>query len=127
MGMYDNLKIKTEMLPISDDDKKLLGENPDWQTKDFDCIFSTAEITEDGKLKFRSFSYGWDENGISTMTKVTGKKGALIEKNVEWIDLKDYHGFVIFYSSDKNDDWWEFNAKFTDGKLVEILGGKYKN
>tara|TARA_R110002051_G_scaffold325519_1_gene428461 strand:+ start:148 stop:534 length:387 start_codon:yes stop_codon:yes gene_type:complete len=126
MGMYDNLKIKTELLPITDEEKHLLGENPDWQTKDFDCILSTAEITEEGNLKFRRFSYGWDENAVSGMTKITGKKGALTEENVQWVDLKDYHGFVNFYTHDKNNEWWEFDAKFTDGKLVEIVGGKEK-
>jgi hypothetical protein len=127
MGMFDNLKIKTEMLPITDDEKRFLGESPDWQTKDFDCILSTAEITDGGKLRFRRFSYGWDENAVSGMTKITGKKGALTEENAQWIDLKDYHGFVNFYTNDKNNKWWEFNAKFTNGKLVGIMGGKDGN
>lgn len=121
MGMFDTLKINTEMLPITDDEKLSLGENPGWQTKDFDNILSIAEITEDGKLRYKKFTYEWDENAESGMTELTGLNGALIEDNVHWVDLPDYHGFVNFYTHDKNDKWWEFDAKFTDGNLVEII------
>ncbi len=127
MGMYDTLKIKTEMLPISKDDKKILGESPKWQTKDFDCILSTAEITADGRLRFRRFTYEWDNNAVCAMTNITGEKGALVEKNIQWIDFKDYSGVVNFYTHDKNQDWWEFNAKFINGVLVEINGGTDSN
>ena len=119
MGMFDNLKISTSKLPLSESEKLAIGENPDWQTKDFECILSTAEITDEGKLRFLTFKYDWDENAESALSKLTGKKGALVTKDEEWIDLKDYHGYVNFYTS-VNNIWYEFNAKFTDGQLVNI-------
>jgi hypothetical protein len=73
MGMFDNLKISTSKLPLTDSEKLSIGENPDWQTKDFECIMSTAEITDDGKLKFLNFRYEWDENIKSGMFELTGK------------------------------------------------------
>lgn len=32
----------------------------------------------------------------------------------------NYHGVVNFYGSDKDGNWHEYNAKFTDGQLVKI-------
>lgn len=117
--MYDNLKIKTAMLPLSESEKESIGENVEWQTKDFECILSTAEITDDGKLRFQTFTIYWDKNQKSGLFQLTGKMGALCEKDHKWVDLPEYHGFVNFYSTE-NGIWYEFNAKFTDGQLVEI-------
>jgi hypothetical protein len=38
MGMFDTLYINTNRLPISRAEKKLLGENPEWQTKDWELV-----------------------------------------------------------------------------------------
>lgn len=119
MGMFDYLKISTSKLPLTDSEKLSIGENPDWQTKDFECIMSTAEITYDGKLKFLNFRYEWDENIKSGMFELTGQMGGLVTKDEQWIELNDYHGYVNFYTS-VNKIWYEFNAKFTDGQLVNI-------
>ena len=118
MGMYDYLKIKTDKLPLTDEEKSELGDNPDWQTKDFECILSTAEITDDGKLRFLWFRYEWDENAESALSKYTNRKGALVTRDEEWIDIQK-HGYVNFYTSVEG-KWYEFNAKFTDGKLTGI-------
>ena len=118
MGMYDNLKIATSMLPLTDSEKLSIGENCDWQTKDFECILSTAEITHDGKLKFLTFKHEWDETIKSEMFEFIGM-GGLVIKDKKWIELNDYHGYVNFYTS-VNNIWYEFNAKFTDGQLVNI-------
>lgn len=123
MGMHDYLKISTDKLPISDADKLLLGANPGWQTKDFECILSVAEITDEGKLRFQEFESEWDENATCAWGELHNFKGALVEKNHRWVDIP-MHGYVNFYASDKNGAWWEFNAKFTDGVLVAIEGGK---
>ena len=34
MGMFDNLIINTDKLPVTDEEKKLIGKNPNWQTKE---------------------------------------------------------------------------------------------
>ena len=115
MGMYDNLQISTSKLPLSDTEKLAIGENPDWQTKDFDCMMSMAKITDDGRLRYLTLEYDWDENAEC---KLTGKKGALVTKDEKWVDI-EHHGYVNFYTS-VNNIWYEFNAKFTDGQLVSI-------
>ena len=30
------------------------------------------------------------------------------------------HGMLNFYRFDEDENWWEYDAKFTDGKCVEI-------
>lgn len=118
MGMHDNLKISTSKLPLSDSEKLSIGESPDWQTQDFECILSTAEITDDGKLRFLTFKYDWDENAESVLGKLAGKKGALVTKNEQWVDIA-HQEYVNFYAF-VNNVWYEFNANFTDGQLVSI-------
>jgi len=118
MGMYDNLKISAKKLPLSKEEQTTLGDNHDWQTKDFDCTLSDFEITDDGKLRFLNIRYEWDENAKSAMFEFTGKYGSLVVKDKKW-EYIEYHGYVNFYRS-INDVWYEFNAKFTDGKLVNI-------
>lgn len=120
MGMFDNLHINTDKLPVSDEEKKLIGKNPNWQTKDFDCMLTDIYITDEGELTIRKFTYGWDEtqkNGFGTM-------GVLTEENVR-TEVKPHHGYVNFYSN-IGKDWYEFFAKFTNGKLECIEGGREK-
>jgi len=120
MGMYDNLHINTDKLPVTDEEKKLIGKNPNWQTKDFDCMLTDIHITDEGELTIRKFTYGWDEtqkNGFGTM-------GVLTEENVN-TETIPHHGYVNFYSN-IGKHWYEFFAKFTNGKLECIEGGREK-
>ena len=57
MGMFDYLFIDTKMLPVSDEEKILIGNEPGWQTKDFDNILTEIYITNDGELKINRWEY----------------------------------------------------------------------
>lgn len=92
MGMYDNLMINVDKLPLSDVDKKRLADEQ-FQTKSFDCTLTEIYITDEGELK--------------------------INRMDEQLVTIPYHGWINFYT-DCEGEWFEFNAKFTDGKLVEI-------
>ena len=116
--MYDDLKISTSKLPLTDEEKSIIGDNVGWQTKDFECILSTAEITDEGKLRFFDFNYKWDDNVKSGLFSLNGKMGGLITENKQWVEIKDVE-FVNFYSGSKL-GWLEFNAHFKDGQLVNI-------
>lgn len=119
MGMYDNLKINRQMLPISDDVRKRIKSDDQWQTKDFECILSMAEIRDDGTLWFRYARNVWDENVKTGIYDITGKLGGLVEVDVKWIQLEDYFGYIYFYDTIDN-EWYEFRAKFNDGKLLSV-------
>lgn len=106
MGMFDYLKISTNLLPLLESEKMEIGDNVVWQTKDVDKALSTAEITNDGKLRYLDIEY---VSGDTSFLKT-------IEKG--WVEI-EMHGFVNFYGK-VNDTFYEFSAKFTDGNLVGI-------
>lgn len=125
MGMYDNLIINTDKLPVTDAEKKLIGKNPNWQTKDFDCDLTEIYITDEGELKINRWSYEEvpkEERRHPDGEGLLGLMGSLRRVN-ERLETIQHHGYVNFYSN-IGDEWYEFFAKFTDGKLVSIEGGK---
>ncbi len=148
MGMYDELYISTDMLPVSDKEKRLIGDKPGWQTKSLDCEMTRVYITSEGYLEIDRFEYEStprEEKPYPDAEKGTWKYvfGMLRETNNKRERLDNYHGFVTFYTRigevyrktgegllDRElvskGEWYEFSAKFTDGKLTEIKGGKKK-
>jgi hypothetical protein len=68
-------------------------------------------------LEIDRFEYGWDEKGTSALGGING--GALVRENNRTEKIP-FHGVFDFYTHNKNDEWVEFYAKFTNGKLEEI-------
>lgn len=125
MGMFDYLYIDTEMLPVSKEEKEAIGKNPGWQTKDWDCILTEIYITNDGELKVNEWKYVTvpkEERPHPNEEGLLGMMGSIRREN-ERLEKKDYHGYITFYG-DINSEWYEFVAKFTDGKLTSLEGGK---
>jgi hypothetical protein len=116
MGMFDTVIINVDKLPISQEDKKSLGNDPGFQTKDFDCMLTNIYITDDGELKINRFDQGWDKDAVNGF----GTKGAITHEN-ERLETIPFHGFMNFYTTNDKQEWFEFAAKFTDGKLVDII------
>lgn len=125
MGMFDTLYINTQRLPLSRADKKRLGDNPDWQTKDLDCTLTEVYITDEGELKVNRWAYETvpkEERPYPDDEGLLGSMGSLKRVN-QRLEVIPYHGFIRFYTSLKEQEgreWFEFSAKFTDGKLVGI-------
>lgn len=106
MGMFDSLYVSNQLLPLTEEQKENMPSDPGWQTKDFDRELTEIYITNEGELKINRWSEGEDESG----------KFIRNDENLETIA---FHGWVNFYSSiDKV--WFQFKAKFTDGKLATI-------
>lgn len=121
MGMFDYLFIDTNMLPISDEEKIIIGDESEWQTKDFDNVMTEIYITNDGELKINQWEYEVvpkEERPHPDGDSIAGLAGSLRRSNEE-LETIPYHGYVNFYNS-INREWYEFRAKFTDGKLIEI-------
>lgn len=127
MGMFDNLIINTNKLPVTDEEKKLIGKNPNWQTKDFDCILTEIYITDDGELKINKWNYEKvpkEERPYPDGKGIFELMGSLRRVN-ERLEIINHNGHINFYSI-IGDDYYEFFAEFTNGKLVSINGGKQK-
>ena len=114
MGMFTWVKPDNTILPAE-------CRNMDgWQTKDVvGCHLNTLEITADGQL-----IHIWNE------TEWQDTPGALLggyfAPTVEHRDVLDYHGDMVFYTSNHDDpntpDWdlIGLKARFTEGKLQWI-------
>ena len=125
MGMFDKLYISIDKLPISDQEKQRIGVNPEWQTKDLDCTLTEVHITDEGELKINRWNYKEvpkNERPYPVEDGLRGLYGSLRREN-ERLETIPHHGYINFYAN-INDEWYEFNAKFTDGKLESISGGK---
>ena len=82
------------------DDVKYDGR--DFQTKDFECEMHQYRI-EGGRLLRRQVRWGEGDNIIEDPPLDIG-----------------FHGWLNFYRGNAR-EWEEYNAKFTDGNLVEII------
>ena len=84
--------------------------DPEFQTKTFDDPYLRHyRITPEGRLLKRDqwSMTEWEEGG--------DPKGP-----ATWTDT-NHHGVLNFYDSDETtDEWFEYDAKFTDGQLVSI-------
>jgi hypothetical protein len=91
--MFDDLNIAKEI--------KIPGfpknQNRDFQTKDLECQCHRFEVSPEGRL---------------TLT-INRKAGTRISVD------QNFHGMLNFYAL-LGDRWFEYNAKFTDGKLVSV-------
>lgn len=95
--MFDSIYVKPEMLPLPENIKILFTDDIEFQTKDLGKSLSRFRITPEKTLI--EFPY-------------------LYRKAEEW--EVDFHGIFNFYTS-VDEVWYEFKAKFTNGKLEEII------
>lgn len=112
MGLYDDVWLADEIsLPDG-------YEGRAFQTKDFDDPYlDKYRITADGRLERLDFDLE------PTGEKVNYGGVEFPEErriNERWTPL-DWHGWLNFYTFTAERNWHEYNAKFTDGKLVEIV------
>lgn len=100
MGMFDYIKIDSKLLPYIGNIDSNYFDNELWQTKSLDNCLIIYQITKNGLIEI---GYG-EEN---------------LENDYEKIFIDNFHGIIRFYT-DINEIWYEFDAKFTDGKLVSV-------
>ena len=122
MGMFDKLYINPDMLPISDEEKKFFTKETEWQTKSLDNVLTEVYITDDRQLQVNEWtleSVPKEERPYPNDDGIKGMMGSLRRVNEHLVTIP-HHGFIVFYSK-ANDKWYEFKAKFTDGKLIGII------
>lgn len=107
MGMYDNIIISLDLLPITEDERKLLSKYNNWQTKDLECGLITYEITPSGKLRIEK---GYTKNPDKTYENFTGA-----------ILFYEYTMSDGALNEFKEDKWFEFKAVFENGIMQMII------
>ncbi len=122
MGMYDHVGFDCE---LPDNAHEICG-NKDWQTKDFSCVMEEIRI-ENGRLVHDQWhgeevpakDRPYPDAEPRTIRAFAGSIRTVIdEKSVDM----NHHGFFNFYTigPKPDEEWFEYNAKFTDGNLVSI-------
>lgn len=110
MGMFDTVIVECE---LPDSPPKDLW----WQTKDLSCGMDKYKITADGRLMEEL--YRVEDRSDPNAKGLMALRGCATRVNEGWKDL-EFHGILRFYASTDDDQWFEYNAKFTDGKLVSF-------
>ena len=121
MGMFDNIGLEaTTILPEFEGDVTKV----EWQTKDIqDPCLDTYLIKGNRLMKV---CHEWEEVPLTERVTVMGISVPLIRPKKTWEEDVEYHGVFRFYTNvqepgDTGKDWWyEYEAKFTDGELVNI-------
>lgn len=114
MGMFDYVRCD---VPLPDNWK------PDeLQTKDFDCEMVTHIISADGRLLLDRGYYEdvpLAERPYPDAEPDDWRSLCGILRRVQKYEDANFHGLVNFYGGDQG-DWHHYNAKFTNGQLIEI-------
>ncbi len=133
MGMFDNLRITPDLLPVSEEEKLLLARScaGEFQTKSLQRSLTVVEITPKGKLLWASYDtrifYAPDElseeaylvkEGMEVLELMGGIQIPL--NQVSWVEEKDFTGQVRFYD-EVGELWYEFCALFDNGILLQII------
>lgn len=121
MGLYDDVRCKYKLpeAPIN-------VQKDVFQTKDFECMMDSYTITEDGELIHHIHEYEsvpeeerpyygtpeWDEK----LFRLVGSMKSKFIKDVK----VNCHGIIFIYTIAKNREWWEYEVKFTDGKVKSV-------
>jgi len=119
MGMFDTIKVDSSLLPVEDDERILL-DGINFQTKSFNNFMDDYEITHDGELlmySYKMINLEVEKNGDEDWTGMFGRTKRVLDRKSK----VDYHGMINFYYYDKEDNWFEFKARFTDGQLEYIV------
>ena len=124
MGMYDTLYINKNKLPLTEEEKNLINDDQEWQTKDLDCVLTEVYITDDGELKINNFEYEMvpeEQRPHPNAEGLLGLAGSIRRIN-ERLETLNLTGMIKFYGTIK-DKWYLFYARFENGKLQQIVGG----
>jgi len=119
MGMFDEVICEWK-LPIPE------LQNDIFQTKDFDSLMNTYKITTNGELLKEEVEYEFvPEEKRPYYGTEKWEKGIMfklfwaIKKNrLGWVNT-NFNGTFVFYTY-KNKQFYQFEAKFVNGKLTEL-------
>jgi hypothetical protein len=117
MGMYDTIKINHNKLPV---ENKEFFKDIEFQTKDLENAMEYYFIMDDNTLEVEKHTYETVPPEERQYPKGHALHWCGSIRSVKQERVKvPYHGYIVFYHY-KDNTAYDFKAKFTDGKLVEI-------
>ena len=122
MGVFYDVEVEVPLEDLTDSERDGIW----WQSKTFNG-WGTVVITREGRL----FEYEYETVPEDERPYCKGKKpeerdaldklcGSIRRIPLRPQDDKNYHGDFNFYGSSedvKNDEWFEYIARFSDGQL----------
>lgn len=135
MGMFDWLLCEYPLPDLPD------PTSIEFQTKDLDCLLDNYRITKDGRLMHETYRV---EDQSDPNAKGISRIFGMCTRITTGEEDVNFHGYLHFYGNQvrfkeekvKSDDhkviemiskldgedreWFTYDAKFTDGKVVEI-------
>lgn len=110
MGLFDDIEV---LWPLPDGYKHTM-----FQTKDLECCMGRYRINADGTLDKAEWEPVPEPERPYPDMPFIGS----VRRSGVWTKIS-FHGILNFYNYDKDEtpDWHEYEAKFTDGKVVEIV------
>lgn len=122
--MYDNVKCEYPLPEVK--------HGMEFQTKAFGDGFTGGfmdnyTITKEGELIFHKTAwemvpeeerpyYGKPEWEKHPLMQICGSMKSIPLED----EIIDYHGAINIYSIDSKDEWFEYEIKFTDGKVTDV-------
>lgn len=122
MGMFDNVYVNVDDLPISLKDKRRLVDAT-YQTKSFDNVLEDYYIKNDELLVEKG---DWVEVPPEEREYPDPESGFLhmfgsMRMDNKRLELSSYTGTANFYTAaDDNNEWFEFEMKVIEGGIVYI-------
>ena len=121
MGFFDNIKLSS-IINLPEFEGNIL--KTEWQTKDIQDPCMDTYLIKDNRLI--KICHEWEEVPMGERVNVAGMNVPLIRPKKTWEEDTNYHGKFNFYTMIQEpgdtgkDVWYEYQAKFTDGELVNI-------
>lgn len=123
MGLFDTIIVNVDSLPdITETQRELIKVNGPFQSKSLNCMMGVYHIADDGRLLMETGK--WEIAPDSEQPPTSDNIRKLYDRvfRLQYRETEDveYHGILNFYTYVGRTELAEFNAKFTDGKLVWI-------
>ena len=118
MGMFDYIRCEAPLpeTPLPPPDELQTKDTPDQ-------YLTTYTITADGRLTWRPYDLETvppEEREFPNPAHPWHGHGSVrrVERDEEDVP---FHGDICFYGGGREEGWWEYTARFTDGRLTRIM------
>lgn len=110
MGMFDSIRIECSL-------PEWIDPSIEFQTKGLDNLLDVYRITPEKRLLHETYTV--EDHSDPNATRWMRLSGSMTRIPSGWVDM-NYHGYLEFHGISSTGEWFQYNAKFTDGVMVEV-------